>query len=96
MMSSIAVPIAGLGPKPVSRDVKTTMIYTRVLNRGGKGVCCPADGLDALGGPGGLVRRRRVGGNNLYRLAKGLGLAHHPFVQAVTTKITGPTHRVLG
>ncbi len=27
------------------RDVNTTMIYTRVLNRGGKGVCCPADQL---------------------------------------------------
>ena len=24
-------------------DVRTTMIYTHVLNRGGKGVCSPAD-----------------------------------------------------
>jgi site-specific recombinase XerD len=27
------------------RDVNTTMIYTHVLNRGGKGVCSPADQL---------------------------------------------------
>lgn len=27
------------------RDVSTTMIYTHVLNRGGRGVCSPADGL---------------------------------------------------
>ncbi len=27
------------------RDVKTTMIYTHVLNRGGRGVRSPADGL---------------------------------------------------
>jgi site-specific recombinase XerD len=26
-------------------DVKTTMIYTHVLNRGGRGVRSPADGL---------------------------------------------------
>ncbi len=26
-------------------DVRTTMIYTHVLNRGRKGVCSPADGL---------------------------------------------------
>jgi hypothetical protein len=26
-------------------DVRTTMIYTHVLNRGGKGVRSPADGL---------------------------------------------------
>jgi len=26
-------------------DVKTTMIYTHVLNRGGKGVRSPMDGL---------------------------------------------------
>lgn len=26
-------------------DVKTTMIYRHVLNRGGRGVCSPADGL---------------------------------------------------
>jgi site-specific recombinase XerD len=26
-------------------DVSTTMIYTHVLNRGGKGVCSPLDGL---------------------------------------------------
>ena len=29
-------------------DVRTTMIYTHVLNRGGKGVRSPADGLDKL------------------------------------------------
>jgi len=27
------------------KDVKTTMIYTHVLNRGGKGVRSPADSL---------------------------------------------------
>jgi len=27
------------------KDVRTTMIYTHVLNRGGKGVKSPADGL---------------------------------------------------
>jgi site-specific recombinase XerD len=30
------------------RDVKTTMIYTHVLNRGGKGVRSPVDSLVAL------------------------------------------------
>jgi site-specific recombinase XerD len=29
-------------------DVKTTMIYTHVLNRGGKGVRSPADRLRAM------------------------------------------------
>ena len=28
------------------KDVATTMIYTHVLNRGGKGVRSPLDGLD--------------------------------------------------
>ena len=32
------------------RDVKTTMIYTHVLNRGGRGVRSPADLLWAKGG----------------------------------------------
>jgi len=27
------------------KDVRTTMIYTHVLNRGGRGVRSPADGL---------------------------------------------------
>jgi len=27
------------------REVSTTMVYTHVLNRGGLGVCSPADGL---------------------------------------------------
>ena len=30
-------------------DVKTTMIYTHVLNRGGKGVTSPTDALQAGG-----------------------------------------------
>ena len=30
-------------------DVRTTMIYTHVLNRGGRGVISPADGLLAAG-----------------------------------------------
>ena len=33
------------------RDVKTTMIYTHVLNRGGRGVQSPADGLLARDNP---------------------------------------------
>ncbi len=28
-----------------NKDVKTTMIYTHVLNKGGKGVRSPVDGL---------------------------------------------------
>jgi len=28
-------------------DVSTTMIYTHVLNKGGRGVASPIDGLDA-------------------------------------------------
>jgi len=31
------------------RDVSTTMIYTHVLNKGGRGVRSPLDGLDSLG-----------------------------------------------
>ena len=36
------------------KDVKTTMTYTHVLNRGGKGVRSPVDSLQAC--PGGLLR----------------------------------------
>jgi len=32
------------------KDVKTTMVYTHVLNRGGKGVRSPMDGLQSPGG----------------------------------------------
>jgi len=32
------------------KDVKTTMVYTHVLNRGGKGVRSPMDGLQSSGG----------------------------------------------
>lgn len=38
------------------RDVKTTMIYTHVLNRGGRGVESPADQLLAGGGGGRFAR----------------------------------------
>ncbi len=31
-------------------DVKTTMIYTHVLNRGGRGVTSPLDALEGFGG----------------------------------------------
>ena len=31
------------------KDVSTTMIYTHVLNRGGQGVCSPADRLGLSG-----------------------------------------------
>jgi hypothetical protein len=31
--------------KPVSKDVSTTMIYTHVMNKGGKGVRSPMDVL---------------------------------------------------
>ncbi len=32
------------------KDVKTTMVYTHVLNRGGKGVRSPMDGLPPTAG----------------------------------------------
>ena len=38
------------------RDVSTTMIYTHVLNRGGRGVRSPLDGV--------LGRRRESGGRS--------------------------------
>ena len=31
------------------KDIKTTMIYTHVLNRGGKGVCSPMDSFKKEG-----------------------------------------------
>lgn len=31
-------------------DIQTTMIYTHALNRGGRGVVSPLDGLEALDG----------------------------------------------
>jgi len=34
------------------KDVATTMIYTHVLNRGGRAVRSPLDGLENMGGPG--------------------------------------------
>lgn len=44
------------------RDVRTTMIYTHVLNRGGRGVVSPADALVAIGpGLGGESARPIVG-----------------------------------
>ena len=51
------------------RDVETTMIYTHVLNRGGRGVQSPLDGLrkaaarepDYRDAPGGVARRREEG-----------------------------------
>jgi len=39
------------------KDVSTTMIYTHVLNRGGRGVLSPADTLEGPSAPGGDVRR---------------------------------------
>lgn len=38
-------------------DVSTTMIYTHVLNKGGRGVRSPLDGLGGAGGAGGEVLR---------------------------------------
>jgi len=35
------------------RDVTTTMIYTHVLNRGGKGVLSPVDRMAGVLGEGG-------------------------------------------
>ena len=37
------------------RDVTTTMIYTHVLNRGGRGVRSPADGLGGLNPDAGMA-----------------------------------------
>jgi integrase len=34
------------------RDVSTTMVYTHALNRGGRGVQSPADGLRGSDNPG--------------------------------------------
>ncbi len=47
------------------RDVKTTMIYTHVLNRGGRGVESPADRLLAAQ-RGGIAREasRAIGGSS--------------------------------
>jgi site-specific recombinase XerD len=39
------------------RDVRTTMVYTHVLNRGGRGVSTPVDRL-LRGGDGGATRDR--------------------------------------
>jgi hypothetical protein len=47
------------------RDVSTTMIYTHVLNKGGRGVRSPLDGLEALGplvAPPGAAFGAPVGG----------------------------------
>jgi integrase len=41
------------------RDVKTTMMYTHVLNRGGRGVQSPADRLAAGGVLAGAAETRR-------------------------------------
>jgi hypothetical protein len=40
--ASVALSATRLGLE-VHADVKTTMIYTHVLNRGGRGVVSPAD-----------------------------------------------------
>ncbi|MFN9388580.1 MAG: tyrosine-type recombinase/integrase, partial [Betaproteobacteria bacterium] len=42
-------------------DVSTTMIYTHVLNRGGRGVESPLDGLDRTPPRPGLLRAREGG-----------------------------------
>jgi integrase len=38
------------------RDVRTTMIYTHVLNRGGRGVRSPIDSLPAIAASGAQAR----------------------------------------
>jgi hypothetical protein len=45
------------------RDVKTTMIHTHVLNRGGHGVQSPADRLLAGGSSGVLARAAETRSN---------------------------------
>jgi integrase len=39
------------------RDVSTTMIYTHVLNHGGRAVISPLDGYSRRGGEGGVDAR---------------------------------------
>ena len=52
---SVLQPAVRFAPELLGhRDVRTTMIYTHVLNRGGRGVLSPADRL-------GLVRPRGKG-----------------------------------
>jgi integrase len=43
------------------RDVSTTMIYTHVLNRGGRGVVSPLDGLGPIAAASRPRRARRQG-----------------------------------
>jgi len=45
MGRSTVYKLAQEGKLPTHKDVKTTMIYTHVLNRGGKGVKSPVDDL---------------------------------------------------
>jgi len=45
-------PVSQQRPLPAHNDVSTTMIYTHVLNRGGKGVRSPLDGLTMVLRPG--------------------------------------------
>ena len=42
------------------KSVKTTMIYTHVLNKGGKGVRSPVDGLQRAGSAGVISERSRM------------------------------------
>ena len=46
------------------KDVRTTMIYTHVLNRGGRGVCSPLDGLRKAVGKEESALSRPVGRYN--------------------------------
>ena len=74
------------------RDVKTTMIYTHVLNRGGRGVRSPLDGLLGIGGTGD-TDGARVDGVNVGALAgvrvSGQGASGTP-LDSTHARLTGP------
>ena len=53
------------------RDVRTTMIYTHVLNRGGLGVVSPVDMVLGPGASGGRLGLAQIGGETSPSIARG-------------------------